>query len=290
MKQAVAIGNMDGVHPGHQALIEAAKATGLMPTVLTFEPHPRQVFAPEKAPFRLQTKAQKVATLRSLGIERVAVVPFSRDFAAQSAKAFVEDLLIGHLNAGAVIVGEDFRFGQSREGDIATLQAYDFDVKIIPPVEDEVGLAFSSTRIRAAIAEGDMEAANRLLGRPWVIEGEVFKGQQLGRTIGIPTANILLGDYQRPPYGIFAAWVIVKDKRWPSAMYLGKRPTVQGQDEWLEAFLLDFDGDLYGQTITVEPVTMIRPDQAFDGIDALKAQMDRDIAAIRALLLDNAAP
>lgn len=288
------IGNLDGVHRGHQALITvgetvARRLDGSL-AALTFEPHPRQVFAPEKSAFRLTTPAQKRALLGQYGVAQMEVVPFSRTFAQQPATAFTRELLAGKLGAKAVIIGEDFRFGHDREGDIALLRAegeeLGFEVHAVPAVKDESGQPYSSTRVRSAIQEADFTLAEKLLGHPWQFEGEVFQGQQLGRTISIPTANILLGDYQRFPYGIYAARVGIGNApvTRPAAAYLGRRPTLNGEPEWFEAHLLDFDQDIYGQKITVELVQFLRGDMKFEGLDDLLAQMNQDIGEARALL------
>ncbi|MGB0844495.1 MAG: riboflavin biosynthesis protein RibF [Alphaproteobacteria bacterium] len=287
---AVVIGNLDGVHLGHRALIDTAKATGANVQALTFEPHPRQYFAPEKEGFRLSSPEQKIKLLNRFGIDQVHAVGFDDDFAKMTAKEFARDLLVGQLEASHVIIGEDFRFGRGREGTVDILTelglSLGFQTHIVPTLRDDSGMPYSSTRVRAALSRANFSAATSLLGHPWIFNGTIFKGQQLGRTIGMPTANIELGDYQRIPYGIYALWVGLGDETpaRPAVGYIGHRPTVGGEEEWFEAHLFDFDEDIYGVNLNVQPVKFLRGDQKFDGLEPMMAQMQIDLSQARLAL------
>lgn len=287
------IGGFDGVHLGHRALIERtvarARALGVAAVALTFEPLPRELFAPRaEAPPRLMLPRDKVGLLRALGIDHVGLLRFDAATAAMPAEAFIRTLLCERLRVREVWIGPDFRFGHRRAGDLALLQATGercgFAAHAIAPVQ-VAGEPVSSTRIREALQTGDFAAAETLLGRPYRIGGRVVRGRQLGRTLGYPTANLRF-DHGRPALqGIYATWVHgVGDARWPSVSSFGTRPTVDGREPILEAHLFDFDGDLYGQCLQVEFVHALRNEERFDDLDALVAQMHRDAARARALL------
>jgi riboflavin kinase/FMN adenylyltransferase len=292
----IAIGNFDGVHLGHQRVIAAAKdaaAAASAPfAVLTFEPHPRSVFQPGAPPFRLTPFRAKSRALENLGVELLFTLHFDLAFAQKSAEAFVADLLIAGLGVRAVVVGYDFVFGNRRRGTAALLQEegrkQGFDVEIIAPVKGPGGVAYSSTLIREHLVAGRPREAAGLLGRDWEIEGRVELGDRLGRTIGFPTANIMLEDYLRPAAGVYAVRAGVDEgaaTRWfAGAANLGWRPTVGGKDLRLETHLFDFDGDLYGKHLRVVLVEHLRPEQRFDGLDALKAQIAADCAKARQIL------
>lgn len=290
---SVAIGNFDGVHLGHRAVIgEAAaiaKAEGVPLSVLTFEPHPRRFFAPGQAPFRLTPLHAKAELMEGLGVDLLLVQRFDKTFSSKTAEVFVDDVIIGGLGARHVIAGYDFVFGKARGGSCETLlklgERHGFHFTAVGACEDPDGLAYSSTRIRDHLAEGRPDAAARLLGRPFAIEGRVVRGDQRGRTIGFPTANVRLGRYLRPARGVYAVKVRIDAApfEWRGVANLGKRPTFAGEDDLLEVFLFDFEGDIYGKRLSVGLIEFIRPEKKFDGIDALKAQIATDTARARAL-------
>ena len=289
----VCIGAFDGLHLGHRALIgrvrERADALAADAAVVSFEPLPREHFAPAgAAPARLLWPRFKLCMLAEAGMDIVGLLRFNRALAAMGAEEFVQRLLVQRLGAREVWVGEDFRFGRAREGDVALLrtlgEAEGFSVHTIDPVAVH-GERVSSSRIRALLAAGELDGAARLLGRRYAMGGRVVHGRELGRTLGYPTANISL--YGRRPAlgGIFAARVHgVGPAAWPAVASLGTRPTVNGVEPLLEAHLFDFDGDLYGRLIEVEFVARLRDEEKFDDLPALVAQMDNDAAAARAVL------
>lgn len=288
----VCIGAFDGLHLGHQALVrrtvERARALRLPAVAVTFEPLPREHFAVGAKPPRLTLARAKYEGLCALGIDLVGLLRFGDRLAAMSAEAFVREVLAGRLGAREVWVGPDFRFGKDRAGDLALLresgERHGFTAHAIDPVMD-AGERVSSTRIRAALAEGDFATAERLLGRAYAIDGRVVHGRQLGRALGYPTANLRHGRRTPALGGIFAGRVHgVGDQAWPSVVSFGTRPTVDGSEPLLEAHLFDYRGDLYGSRITVEFVTRLRDEEKFDGLPALVAQMHRDAAAARAAL------
>ena len=289
----LAIGNFDGVHLGHAALLSAltgeAARRGVAPAVLTFEPHPREFFAPESAPARLTTLREKLELLAAAGVEDVVVGRFNAAFAALTAEQFIDEVLRHSLRVAHVIIGDDFRFGQARRGDFAMLQAagavHGFGVSAMPSVclgEERV----ASSGVRRALAAGDMAHAERLLGRPWLIDGRVVHGQQLGRQIGFATANIRIKHNPLPMTGVFAVDVIgLGPDPLPGVANLGMRPTVGGTRPLLEVHLLDFCRDIYGAHISVRFRHKLRSEQRFPNIDALKAQIAADAAAARAFFL-----
>ncbi len=286
---AVAIGNFDGVHKGHVAVIQAAaaaaRARGVGLGVLTFEPHPRSVLRPDDAHFRLGDWRGKARALEALGVDFMAICAFSREMASESADDFVETILIEALGVSHVAVGEDFRFGKGRTGDTPFLieagAKYGFSVTSVPAMAGPDGVVFSSSAIRTALEAGDVARAAELLGRPWEIEGVVAHGDKRGRTIGFPTLNVHLGELVRPALGVYTvkarfegedAWV-------PGVANLGKRPTVGGVDERLETHLFDFDRDVYDKRVRVQLLRFIRPEKKFESFDALKAQIAADAKA-----------
>jgi riboflavin kinase/FMN adenylyltransferase len=290
---AIALGNFDGVHRGHRAVIESARAAGAARGVAigaaVFEPHPRRFFQPDAPPFRLQTPGQRARALGDAGVQEVFEIGFDAALAQLSDRAFAERVLQGLLGAAHVSVGADFRFGKGRGGDAASLARLGaelgFDVDAVTPVRSGAA-KISSTAIREAVAAGDMPKAAHMLGRPWAIEGEVLRGFSRGRDFGFPTANLALGEYVRPRLGVYAVRVDVGDGvLLPGVASVGVNPTVGAlQDPVLEAHLLDFSGDLYGRMIEVELTAFLRDEVKFDDAEALKAQMREDVLQARTSL------
>ncbi|MDB5677131.1 bifunctional riboflavin kinase/FAD synthetase [Sphingomonas bacterium] len=288
----VALGNFDGFHLGHQAVVgaavERARAAGKPAIVATFDPHPMRYFRPDSDWFRLTSLDQRAALFADAGVDAMYVFQFDAALAALSAEAFVEHCLVGDLGVGGVATGEDFTFGKGRSGDIPLMRSlgerHGFTVDTIAPVQLD-GETVSSTRIRDALRVGDPRGAARLLTRPYTIQGVVQHGDKVGRTLGYPTANVDMANYLRPKFGIYAVRGRLADGRvLDGAANLGVRPTFDPPKELLEPYFFDFDGDLYGQAISVELIDFIRPEAKFDSLEALKAQMDEDIAEARRLL------
>lgn len=292
---AVAIGNFDGVHGGHRALIararEAADRLGGPAGVLTFEPHPREFFAKDAPPFRLSNFRAKTAWLCATGIDLMAVASFGQRMALMSAPDFVGRMLVERLGVGHVVVGYDFAFGHKRSGNVAYLrqasEEFGFGLTVVDPVKEGEEVV-SSTRIRDALWQGEPHRAADLLGHWWEIHGRVQKGDQRGRTIGFPTANIALGGYIEPHFGVYAVqigWPENGEIVWRDGVAnLGRRPTFNKNDVLLEVNVFDFDGDIYGKRAQVRFVDFIRPEQKFDGLDALKAQIAADANKAREIL------
>lgn len=290
----VAIGNFDGLHLGHQALvktaIDVAQAAGSPSGLVTFEPHPKSVFQPEQPLFRLTPPRLKAALARCLGVNFCAAIPFDHELAAVEAEDFVEHYLIRALDISHIVSGYDFHFGKGRRGSPSLLQElgeqFGFGVTVVEQVTREDGTSpYSSSSVRAALHAGNIDQANAQLGYRWTVIGEVIKGDQRGRTIGFPTVNIMLDPGMEPCHGIYAVRVRNlsgdRQKVLMGAAYFGWRPTFDTDRVFLEVFLLDFDGDLYGHELAVEFVDMIRPDQKFHDLDELVAQMTRDCDDIR---------
>ena len=294
---AVTVGNFDGVHLGHQAVLrqlaERARAVGEPSTVVTFEPHPREFFDPDNAPARLSRLRDKAAAIAALGVDRLLILRFDAELTRQEPEAFVDELLLEGLGARHVVVGDDFRFGRKRRGDFALLsqagrqQGFGVEEAATYMLDGE---RVSSTRVRAALAQGDLDAATRLLGGPYTIRGRVIHGEKLGRDLGFPTANLALEGYRLPTTGIFA--VVACDergRRYPGVANLGWRPTVRGKRPLLEVHAFDFAGDLYGAHLTVELLARLRPEERFDSLDALVERMHVDARQAREYLAARAA-
>jgi riboflavin kinase/FMN adenylyltransferase len=290
---AVAVGAFDGVHRGHQAVIgqarEAADRLGVPLAVVSFDPHPRRWFQPEAAPFRLMTPEQMARALGDLGVQTLFLLPFDADMAAMSHEAFAEGVLAHGLGIRHAAVGFDFTFGKGRTGSPEALRSLGerlgFTVSTTDRIDDAGGLKLSSSAVREALNAGDMARAAAILGRPFAIEGEVIHGDKRGRTIGVPTANVPLGDYMRPAFGVYATRTRLEDGRVIDGVAnLGLRPMWRLQEPLLEVWLFDFGGDLYGRSIETELVTFLRPEMSFDGLQTLKVQIDADAAAARAAL------
>jgi len=264
----VAIGTFDGVHLGHRAVIDGSD------TVLTFDPHPLAVVRPDALPKLLMPFAIKRDVIAGLGVEELVVIRFDRDFQERTAESFIEDVLIGTLGAARVSIGENFRFGKRATGDAGLLRSRsEFETEVVPMVEVE-GETVSSTQIRALVAAGEVSRAARFLGAPYMLEGEVVRGDGRGRELGMPTANIAPDPrYAVPGHGVYAAWAHGQ----PSAVNVGVRPTFDsGRGLLVEAYLLDFEGDLYGQTLRIAFVERMRGERRFASVDALVEQMRRD--------------
>jgi riboflavin kinase/FMN adenylyltransferase len=265
----VAIGTFDGVHRGHQAVIDKAD------TVLTFDPHPLEILHPAALPKLIMPFEVKRDVIEGLGVRELVVIPFDHEFAQRSAEQFIEEVLIGRLGAEQVSVGENFRFGAKAKGDPAMLAGRsEFETRVVPLVEVD-GETVSSTRIRALVAAGDMEGARHCLGAPFMVEGNVVSGDQRGRELGFPTANIVPDDrLVIPGHGVFAAFA----NGVAAAVNVGVRPTFEtGRGVLIETYLIDFDGDLYGTDLRVAFVARLRGEKRFPGVEELIAQMRIDV-------------
>lgn len=282
---AVTIGSFDGIHLGHQQIIQRltqyASQNGLLSVVVTFEPQPKEFLSPQSAPARLSSLTDKACKLSKLGVDQLVVLPFNSALRSLSADEFVQQILINRLNTAWLQVGDDFRFGNDRKGNAEFLHQYDFEVTDLPSqcVDEQ---RVSSTLIRECLAQSDFLAAQRLLGEPFILTGRVVYGRQLGRTIGVPTANMLLSHKKLPTQGVFAVRAQVGG-RWVNGVgNLGPKPTVGDERLWLESHFFDFDDQLYGQRILVELHKRLRGIQTFDNLDALKSQIQLDIQAAKA--------
>ena len=288
--RVIAIGNFDGIHKGHQALIQTTKQiaveNNLQTAILTFEPHPNQLFKPDDPPNRLTPPALKYHRLNHEGIDTIYALPFDWNFASQSYEDFIQNILIDGLNAAHIIIGYDFRFGQMRKGTPEHITQASIPTTIIEKIQDTNGALYSSSRIRQYLRHGDIAAANKILGWDWEIHGTIQKGDQRGRDLGYPTANIPLGDTIHPAYGIYAARVQIEgETQWRNAaINIGIRPMFKIPEGRLEAYILDFDQDIYGKTLKVKPVKRLRSEAKFDTLEELKAQMAKDCEEARKVL------
>jgi riboflavin kinase/FMN adenylyltransferase len=288
----VTVGVFDGVHLGHRKvlsqLVDGAKGRGLTPIALTFDPHPLEVLAPERAPRLLTSLEQRLELFAAIGIERTGVLAIG-DVRALDGETFAETILQGRLAAALVVVGSDFRFGRSREGDTTTLRTagkrLGFEVEVVMPVDDAQGHQISSTRIRALLAEGDVEAASGMLGRLYGLRGRVVIGELRGRRIGYPTANLEIGpNLQLPADGVYAARATVGDTVHQAVVNIGVRPTFGLGTRTVEAHLLSFEGDLYGRTVGLHFVARLREERRFDSVESLVSQIADDVDAARSRL------
>lgn len=284
----VAVGNFDGVHRGHQAVltraIETARARGAPSGVMVFEPHPRQFFQPDVPLFRLTPEALKLELFEAFGLDIAVVLAFDAGFAALSAEDFVQQVLCDGLGARHVVTGYDFQFGRGRLGTPELLgemgAALGFGVSVVEAT-GEAGGAFSSSRVRQLLQDGAPEAAAEILGYWWRVAGTVSGGAKRGHGLGFPTANIAVPEGMALKHGIYAVRVFGAGSRFDAAAYLGTRPTFDDGEAVIEVFLFDFDGDLYGREIELELIAYLRDDQRFDSADALKAQMEQDCTQAR---------
>lgn len=292
----MALGNFDGFHAGHQAVvgqaIAHARAEGRPVIVATFDPHPARLFHPDAPPFRLTSLDQRERLFGEAGADAMMVFRFDRAMAALGPAEFTR-LLVDGMGAAGVVTGLDFTFGKGRAGDVPSLatlgKALGLVVEAVSPVADADGLVISSSRIRDALQAGDCATATRLLTRPFAIEGEVQHGDKVGRTLGFPTANVSLGSFLRPAYGVYAVRGRLADGRMlDGAANLGIRPQFDPPKELLEPHFFDFSGDLYGQVVEVQMIERIRGEAKFDGLDALTRQIARDCETARRILADKA--
>jgi riboflavin kinase/FMN adenylyltransferase len=271
----VAIGTFDGLHLGHREVIRGSD------TVLTFDPHPQAVINPASAPKLLNPPRIKADLIAGLGVEELVTIPFDREFASKSAEEFVQEVLVERLGAERVSVGENFRFGKKATGDAAFLSSRpEFETHVVPLVEVE-GETVSSSHIRGLVAAGELDKASQFLGGPFLLEGEVVAGDRRGRELGMPTANIVPDDrLVTPGHGVYAAWA----HGHPAAVNVGVRPTFDtGRGLLVEAYLLDFEGDLYGQTLRIAFLARMRGEKRFESVDDLVAQMRLDVDGARAI-------
>ena len=279
------LGVFDGLHLGHQRImqtvVESAKMINAVPTAITFDPHPRAVLHPESAPPLLQTLDQRLAAFEFLGIQQAIVIPFNKEFAAQDAEIFLRDIIHERLHAREVILGKGFEFGKNRSGNIELLRKisreFGFCADEVPEVRLR-GTRISSSKIRQFLSEGRVNLARRMLGRPYGIEGQIIHGVQRGRTIGFPTANLRPHNRVIPRYGVYATATLIDGIWRKSITNVGVRPTFENEVEpSVETFVLDFDGDLYGDVLRIRFLHGIRDERKFNGIDELKAQINKDL-------------
>lgn len=296
---SVALGNFDGVHAGHRAVIELAREASLTHDcalgVLIFEPPPRRYFAPDSPPFRIMRPAARREALKAIGVKVIFELPFNSEMSSMSPREFVEDVLVRGMGISHLSVGFDFQFGKGRSGTTATLEAlsaeFGFTLSVTDPVTEH-GDKISSTAIREALQEGNPEDAARFLGTYWLADGEVEHGEKRGRTIGFPTANLTLGNLIHPKFGIYAVWARLEGETiWrPGVANFGRTPTTGDRDPLLEVHLFDFKGDIYGRHMQVAFVAFQRGEEKFESLDALVTQMHQDAARAREILKDAPPP
>jgi riboflavin kinase/FMN adenylyltransferase len=289
----VTTGTFDGVHLGHQQIIRRLKETAVRTegetVLLTFFPHPRMVLFPDYKPLLLNTQEEKIALLEKAGIDHLIIHPFTREFSMLSSKEFISSILVEKLRTKKLVIGHDHHFGKNREGSFQHLKEfgpiYGFEVEEIPAKEVE-NTNVSSTKIREALQQGNVEIAESFLGYPYELTGTVVKGRQLGRSIDFPTANLLLNDPYKliPADGVYAVHVLRRGEKLKGMLNIGMRPTVNGKERTIEVNILDFDADLYGETLTLEFVKRLRDEVKFDGLESLKKQLVKDRNQTRELL------
>ena len=287
----VALGNFDGVHLGHRAVLKAAmdraRAAGGTAFALTFDPLPEKVLFPERAPKLILTPEDRLELLRISGLDAVLVLDFTHELSQVEARDFVHDYLLSRIGAREVVVGHSQSFGHKRRGNAALMVElggeFGFDTTVVGPVK-ATGLEVSSTKVRELIASGDLRSAAKLLGRHHFLHGEVVRGRERGRTIGFPTANLRSETECAPPDGVYATRVLLADGGYPSITNIGMRPTFAETERTVEAHIFDFDRDIYGQRIKLELIERIRPEKKFDSPDALRNQIALDLARAREIL------
>jgi len=291
-RSALTIGVFDGVHRGHQEIIghtvKRARDLGVQSVVVTFDPHPAEVVRPGSHPAVLTEPARKAELIEALGADVLCVIPFTPEFSRLPAEQFVHDVLVEHLHAALVVVGENFRFGHKAAGDEALLarlgRTFGFGVEDAPLVSSN-GTVFSSTYIRSCVDAGDVAAAAFALGRPHRVEGIVVRGDMRGRDLGFPTANLLCGRHTAiPADGVYAGWLVRRSSRHMAAVSIGTNPTFSGRERRVEAYALDFDGDLYGERVALDFVAHLREMRSYDSVEPLIAQIGQDVADTRAVL------
>jgi riboflavin kinase/FMN adenylyltransferase len=289
----IAIGNFDGVHLGHRALLaegkKMAEANNTAFGVLTFEPHPRKLFRPDETPFRITPPSIKHRLLEECGVDFTVSLDFNWDFASQSAEEFVSNVLLSALAPAKVIVGNDFRFGQLRKGSADMIAEAGIPVTKFAPALSGTGEKYSSTAVRQALRLGNINEANGILGWNWEVEGEIFRGDRRGHALGYPTANVLLGDVLHPAYGIYATLVLIEgESEWrKAATNIGIRPMFELKEGQVEAHILDFeDRDIYSKILRVRPVKRLRGEAKFSSLDELVGQMGQDCEEARKVLQD----
>lgn len=287
----VTMGNFDGIHRGHQEIFrilkreaETHRGTAI---VITFFPHPLKVLSPERAPRLITNLKDRIELMQCCGVGHVLCLPFTQEFAGWDAERFIREILTQKIGTRKVLVGEDFRFGRNRQGDIAFLEEkgkpYRYTVQRINPVQVD-GLEVSSTRIRQFIQGGRIRESAKMLGRPYSISGTVVQGDRRGRTLGFPTANLATEAELLPPNGVYAVWVILGDNRRPGVASLGVKPTFSGRQFSIEAHIFDFDAEIYGATLRMEFIEWIREERSFPDARALAEQIDRDARQARRIL------
>lgn len=281
----VTTGTFDGVHIGHQQIIrrlkETAQKNGGETVLLTFFPHPRMVLFPDYKPLLLNSQDEKVNLLEKAGIDHLIIHPFNREFSMLSSKEFISNILVDKLHTKKLVIGYDHHFGKNREGSFSHLKEfgpiYGFEVEEIPAKEVE-NIGVSSTKIRQALQSGNVETAEAFLGYKYQLSGTVVKGRQMGRSIDFPTANLRVNDQYKliPADGVYAVWVKRGEEKFKGMLNIGMRPTVDGKERTIEVNILGFDADLYGETLTLEFVKRLRDEVRFDGLEALKTQLQKD--------------
>ncbi len=294
------IGSFDGVHKGHQAILQAAKqkskTQGCSINVLIFDPHPRHYFAPDTPSLRLTTLETRAKLLKQYGADYVTILPFTKDIAEMSAEYFIKTIIAKTLKAKFVCIGHDFRFGASRRGNAKMLkhysQIYGFETIFIEAVTPEHSpqVPYSSTHIRNCLSHGKIQQATKALGHYWHIESHVIKGDQRGREIGFPTANLPLTDYHLPLFGVYVVQTKINDKKYSGVANLGKRPTFELDTPLLEVHLFNFEENLYGMNLRIALVDFIRAEKKFNDLASLKKQINHDVKIARQLLAEHDSP
>lgn len=286
----IVIGNFDGVHLGHQQLLNQARGIandlGKQLGVLTFEPHPRKLFRPDEQPTRITPVALKRERLAANGIDHMFCLNFNWDLASLPAEDFIQRILKDGLNAAHILVGFDFKFGQMRGGTPKTIKDAGLPVTIIDEIKNNSAQTLSSSRVRQLLRHGEIKEANAMLGWDWEIHGEIFKGDQRGRELGYPTANMPLGNTVHPAYGIYACYAQIEgEQEWhKAAANIGIRPMFEVDTAQVETFIFDFDREIYGKTVRVKPVKRLRSEAKFDSLEALIEQMEKDCNQAREIL------